>query len=144
MGKRDEDEERMASEAPAAAPTAATQKRKLIGLVVSDKRDKTITVEVRRVVKHPLYGKYLNRSTNYHAHDEKEEAKEGDRVEIEETRPLSKQKHWRLLRIVERAARLGPLELKEVEIPQAKRGAPAPAEAKAEKKAEPEAPPKAP
>jgi small subunit ribosomal protein S17 len=133
---RDEDEKRMASEAPAAAPKAATQKRKLIGLVISDKRNKTITVEVRRVVKHPLYGKYLNRSTNYHAHDETEEAQEGDRVEIEEARPISKQKRWRLVRIVERAARLGPLDLKEVEIPQAKRSAPAEAKAKAE----PEAP----
>jgi small subunit ribosomal protein S17 len=137
---RDEDEKRMASEAPAAVQKGAPRKKKQIGLVISDKRNKTITVEVRRVVKHPLYGKYLNRSTNYHAHDETEEAQEGDRVEIEEARPISKQKRWRLVRIVERAARLGPLDLKEVEIPQAKRSASAPTEAKAKAKAEPEAP----
>jgi small subunit ribosomal protein S17 len=113
----------MASEAPAAPVTGEPRKKTLIGLVISDKRDKTITVEVWRVVKHPLYGKYLNRSTNYHVHDEKEEAKEGDRVEIEETRPISKQKRWRLVRILEKAARLGPLDLKEVEIPQGKQPA---------------------
>ena len=61
------------------------------GIVISDVRQKTITVEVRRLVKHARYGKYLFRSTNLHAHDEKDEAKKGDRVEISETRPLSKQ-----------------------------------------------------
>ena len=89
-------------------------KRVEVGIVSSDKRDKTITVEVKRLVKHPRYGKYLNRSTLYHAHDEKNEAKMGDRVEIIETRPLSKQKRWRLVQILERSAMLGTLDIKEV------------------------------
>lgn len=99
-----------------AAPPKSGPRRMQVGIVRSDKRDKTITVEVRRVVKHAKYGKYLNRSTNYHAHDERNEAKTGDRVEISETRPLSKQKRWRLVRVVDRAAELGALDLKEVEI----------------------------
>ncbi len=90
------------------------------GIVRSDKRDKTITVELRRLVKHAKYGKYLVRSTLVHAHDEKDEARTGDRVEIQQTRPLSKQKRWRLVRIVERAADLGALDIKEVEIQPAK------------------------
>src|ERR1700761_1814173 len=77
------------------------------GIVISDVREKTITVEIKRLVKPPRYGKYIFRSTNLHAHDEKNEAKKGDRVEITETRPLSKQKRWRLVKIVERAASLG-------------------------------------
>ena len=72
------------------------------GVVVSDKRDKTITVEVRRLIKHRQYGKYIYRSTKYHAHDEKNDAGMGDKVEIRETRPQSKQKRWSLVRIVER------------------------------------------
>src|SRR5579862_7815 len=81
-----------------------------IGIVTSDVRKKTITVEIRRLVKHPRYGKYIFRSTKLHAHDENNEAKKGDRVEVIETRPLSKQKRWRLVRVVERAAVLGQLE----------------------------------
>jgi small subunit ribosomal protein S17 len=93
-------------------------------LVVSDKRDKTITVEVRRVVKHARYGKYLNRSTLYHAHDEKEEAKTGDRVEIQACRPISKQKRWSLVRILEKATTVD-VQVKDVEIaaPERKPGA---------------------
>lgn len=85
------------------------------GIVISDVRNKTITVSVSHLIKHPRYGKYLNRSTNLHAHDEKNEAKKGDRVEIVETRPLSKQKRWRLVKIVERAVELGALDIKEVD-----------------------------
>ena len=68
-----------------------------LGTVISDKRKKTITVEVRRLFKHAQYGKYLYRSTHLHAHDEKNEAKSGDVVRIQETRPLSKQKRWTLV-----------------------------------------------
>ena len=79
------------------------ERKRVVGIVVSDKCEKTITVRVSRLVKHPRYGKYLSRSTQYMAHDEKNEAREGDRVEIMETRPLSKLKRWRLLSVVERA-----------------------------------------
>jgi small subunit ribosomal protein S17 len=77
--------------------------RRVQGVVASDKGDKTIKVVVNYQMKHPKYGKYLKRRTVLHAHDEKNEAKEGDTVEIAECRPLSKTKHHRLLRIVERA-----------------------------------------
>ena len=69
-------------------------KRILIGTVVSDKTDKTVTVLVERKVKHPLYGKIIRRSKKYHAHDEGNEYKPGDVVRIEETRPISKTKTW--------------------------------------------------
>ncbi len=69
-------------------------KRILIGTVVSDKTDKTVTVLVERKVKHPLYGKIIRRSKKYHAHDETNEYKPGDVVRIEETRPISKTKTW--------------------------------------------------
>ena len=72
-------------------------KRILIGTVVSDKTDKTVTVKVERKVKHPLYGKIIRRSKKYHAHDEANEYKPGDTVRIEETRPISKTKTWRVL-----------------------------------------------
>ena len=77
--------------------------RTVTGRVVSDKMDKTITVLVERRVKHPMYGKYLTRSSKLHAHDEKNECKIGDVVTVYETRPLSKTKTWSLLRIEERA-----------------------------------------
>lgn len=77
--------------------------RTVTGRVVSDKMDKTITVLVERRVKHPMYGKYLTRSSKLHAHDEKNECKIGDVVTVCETRPLSKTKTWALLRIEERA-----------------------------------------
>src|ERR1700752_3953603 len=80
-----------------------TQLRTITGVVASDKGNKTIKVVVNYQTKHPKYGKYLKRRTVLHAHDEKNEAKEGDRVEIAECRPLSKTKHHRLLRIVQRA-----------------------------------------
>jgi len=72
-------------------------KRILIGTVTSDKTDKTVTVKVERKVRHPLYGKIIRRSKNYHAHDEANEYQVGDQVRIEETRPISKTKSWRVL-----------------------------------------------
>lgn len=73
------------------------------GKVVSDKMEKSITVMVERSVAHPLYGKYVRRSTKLHAHDEANDARIGDTVTIQETRPLSKTKSWKLVEIVERA-----------------------------------------
>jgi small subunit ribosomal protein S17 len=72
-------------------------KRVLTGIVVSDKTDKTVVVNVERRVKHPLYGKIIRRSKKYHAHDEGNEYHEGETVRIEETRPISKLKTWRVL-----------------------------------------------
>jgi small subunit ribosomal protein S17 len=77
--------------------------RTIEGVVASDKGDKTIKVVVNYQTKHPKYGKFLKRRSTLHAHDEKNEAKEGDTVEIAECRPLSKTKHHRLLRIVKKA-----------------------------------------
>jgi small subunit ribosomal protein S17 len=74
--------------------------RTLSGRVVSDKMDKTVTVLVERKVKHPLIGKVIRRSNKFHAHDEANECKEGDLVVIEETRPLSKSKTWKVSKIV--------------------------------------------
>lgn len=74
-----------------------------IGVVTSDKMDKTITVAVERKVKHPIYGKFVKKTTKFHAHDEKQECGVGDVVKIMETRPLSKTKRWRLVEIVEKA-----------------------------------------
>ncbi len=73
------------------------------GIVRSDKMDKTVTVAVERKVKHPIYGKFVKKTTKFHAHDEKNEAKPGDVVKIMETRPLSKTKRWRLVEIIEKA-----------------------------------------
>ena len=75
----------------------------LRGTVVSDKMDKTIVVEITTTHSHPLYGRQVNYSTKFKAHDENNEAKIGDVVEVMETRPLSKDKHFRLVRIVEKA-----------------------------------------
>ena len=80
--------------------------RTVTGRVVSDKMDKTITVLVERQVKHPLYGKYVRRSTKLHAHDENNECRIGDLVTIRETRPLAKTKSWALVQIDERAAQV--------------------------------------
>jgi small subunit ribosomal protein S17 len=73
------------------------------GVVSSDKMDKTITVAVERKVKHPIYGKFVKKTTKFHAHDENNEARPGDVVKIMETRPLSKLKRWRLVEIVDKA-----------------------------------------
>jgi len=89
-----------------AAPAAPTRKPLIateIGRVVSDKMNKTVTVLVERRVKHALYGKVVTKSAKYHAHDESNECKEGDLVEIEATRKLSKTKAWRVAKVLEKA-----------------------------------------
>ena len=73
------------------------------GVVTSNKMDKSITVAVKWKEKHPIYGKFVNKTKKYHAHDEKNECNIGDTVKIMETRPLSKTKRWRLVQIIERA-----------------------------------------
>lgn len=78
-------------------------RRVLTGRVVSDKMDKTVTVLVERKVKHPIYGKVITRSAKYHAHVEADQAAQGDLVEIEECRPISKTKTWRVSKVVEKA-----------------------------------------
>jgi small subunit ribosomal protein S17 len=86
------------------ATTAARGKRRTaVGVVTSDKMIKTRRVEIPRLVKHRRYGKYIRRRTICHVHDEKNESRQGDTVEIMETRPLSKTKHWRLIRVVSKA-----------------------------------------
>lgn len=77
--------------------------RSKVGRVVSDKMDKTVTVMIERKVRHPLYGKYIRRSTKLHVHDADNACKMGDTVEIKECRPMSKNKSWTLVRVVERA-----------------------------------------
>jgi len=77
--------------------------RQLTGRVVSDKMDRTVTVLIERRVTHPLYGKIVTRSKKYHAHDETNECKEGDLVMIEECRPISRTKNWRVAKLVEKA-----------------------------------------
>ena len=77
-------------------------RKERIGIVVSNKMDKTIVVAVERKEKHPLYGKFLKKTTKFVAHDEKSECSEGDVVRIMETRPLSKTKRWRLVAIIEK------------------------------------------
>jgi small subunit ribosomal protein S17 len=77
--------------------------RTQLGRVVSDKGDKSIVVAIERKVKHPIYGKYITRTTKLHAHDENNECGLGDTVEIRECRPLSKTKSWTLVRVVEKA-----------------------------------------
>ena len=78
-------------------------KRTLIGRVVSDKMDKTVTVLVERRVKHPMYDKIIVRSSKYHAHNEGNEAKSGDLVEIQECRPVAKTKAWQVTKLLEKA-----------------------------------------
>ncbi len=80
-----------------------TRRKVRVGVVVSDKMDKTITVLVTRRMKHPKYGKFITRHKKYMAHDERNEAHVGDTVRIMETRPLSRHKRWRLVEIIERA-----------------------------------------
>ena len=74
-----------------------------VGMVVSDKMDKTVVVEIRTRVRHPLYGKIMNRTTKLKAHDENNECGVGDRVLVMETRPLSREKRWRVVEIIEKA-----------------------------------------
>jgi small subunit ribosomal protein S17 len=84
------------------------QRKRLVGTVVSTKMDKTITVLVERTYKHPKYGKFVRRDKRYHAHDENNEAKVGDRVELMECRPLSRLKHFRLVAITQHGVHLEP------------------------------------
>jgi small subunit ribosomal protein S17 len=83
--------------------TTVAVSRSKVGRVVSDKAEKTVTVMLERQVKHPLYGKYIKRSTKVHAHDEDNSCTEGDLVRISECRPISKLKSWRVIEILERA-----------------------------------------
>ena len=78
-------------------------RKERIGVVVSNKMDKSIVVEIERREKHPIYGKFIKKTSRFMAHDEKEECNIGDTVRIMETRPLSKRKRWRLVEIIERA-----------------------------------------
>ena len=91
----------MAENTNTAAETRNLRKTR-IGVVTSNKMTKTITVEVERKVKHPIYGKFVKKTTKFHAHDEKNEASVGDVVRIMETRPLSKTKRWSLVEVVEK------------------------------------------
>ena len=81
------------------------RRRKVVGMVTGDKMQKTIVVEVTRLIRHAKYGKYIKRSTVYKVHDENKEARVGDKVEIIETRPLSKTKTTKLVRVIEKANR---------------------------------------
>src|SRR3982751_5419413 len=90
--------------APVAEEQARTHRKERTGEVVSDKMDKTIIVRVERRFRHPKFKKVVTQYKKFYAHDEKEEAKVGDRVRIEETRPLSKSKSWRLVEVVEKGA----------------------------------------
>jgi len=85
-----------------AKETVVKGKRTVIGHVVSDKADKTVSVRVERLVKHPVYGKYIRRTTKVLAHDESNECKSGDRVTISECRPVSKNKAWQVVNVIER------------------------------------------
>ncbi|WP_376689889.1 30S ribosomal protein S17 [Wenzhouxiangella sp. EGI_FJ10409] len=79
------------------------KQRSVVGRVVSNRMDKTVTVRLERLVKHPLYGKYVRRSSKVHAHDADNSCNEGDTVRIEQTRPISKTKAWQVIEVVERA-----------------------------------------
>ena len=83
--------------------TEQKDQRKIVGRVVSDKMDKTVSVAIERLVKHPVVGKYIRRTSKFMAHDENNECKTGDRVAISECRPIAKNKSWRVVDIVERA-----------------------------------------
>jgi len=84
-------------------PAEQKAKRTLTGRVSSNKMSKSVTVVIERLVRHPVYGKYVRRSTKLHAHDEHNECHEGDKVLIEQCRPLAKTKAWRLVKVLERA-----------------------------------------
>ena len=86
------------------------RRRTVQGRVASAKMEKTIVVKVERLTKHPLYGKYVRQFTSYYAHDAEGQAKEGDTVELVSTRPMSKLKRWRLIRIVHAAPDLGGVD----------------------------------
>lgn len=89
-----------------AAPVVVSERgnaKRVVGLVVSDKMSKTRVVEVTEHYKHGMYGKYIKRTQKFHVHDEKDDSKTGDTVQIVETRPLSKTKRWRLMQVLKRA-----------------------------------------
>ena len=92
----------MAETTKSSSPERATRKTR-VGLVVSDKMNKTVVVAIERRMAHPVYGKMMTRTTRLKAHDEENQAKAGDTVRIMETRPMSKDKRWRLVEIVSRA-----------------------------------------
>jgi small subunit ribosomal protein S17 len=89
---------------PGAEPAAAGNRRTVTGKVVSNRMNKTIAVEIERLVRHPRYGKFIRRTTKLLAHDENNESRQGDTVTIAECRPLSRRKSWRLVSVVERAS----------------------------------------
>jgi small subunit ribosomal protein S17 len=93
-----------------AAEAARGQRKTLEGVVVSDKMDKTRVVRVSRTVRHPFYLKVQTKSSKFHVHDEANQSREGDLIEIASTRPLSKLKRWRLVRIVKAAPRIGEVK----------------------------------
>ena len=95
------------AEAPAQQQEGRGRRRVEVGVVTGDKMNKTRRVEIPRLVKHPRYGKYIRRRTICYAHDEHNESHAGDTVEIMETRPLSKMKRWRLVRVVTKAPQAG-------------------------------------
>ena len=82
----------------------AKQQRRIVGRVVSDKMDKTVSVAIERLIKHPVYGKYIRRTSKVLAHDAGNECRPGDRVAISECRPISKNKSWTVVDVVERAS----------------------------------------
>jgi small subunit ribosomal protein S17 len=94
--------ETQATEAPASDGRDKARKRRMVGVITSDKMNKTRVVLVERRVSHGKYGKYMTKRTKFKAHDEKNEYKTGDRVEIVESRPLSRDKRWRVERLIER------------------------------------------
>lgn len=83
--------------------SARSHRKERTGIVVSDKMNKTIVVGIQRQIRHPIYGKFIKKTSRLFAHDEQEQAREGDTVRITEVRPLSKKKRWRLLEIVKHA-----------------------------------------
>jgi small subunit ribosomal protein S17 len=88
---------------PVKDPEGTKTQRTVVGRVVSDKMNKSVSVSIERVIKHPVYGKYVRRTSKVMAHDETNECKTGDRVAIRECRPISKNKAWRVVDIIERA-----------------------------------------
>jgi small subunit ribosomal protein S17 len=85
------------------SPETKITQRTVVGRVVSDKMDKSVSVSIERVIKHPVYGKYVRRTSKVMAHDETNECKTGDRVAIRECRPISKNKAWKVVDVIERA-----------------------------------------
>ena len=96
----------MTNEGAQAAETASTTKRTLQGVVTSNAGDKSATIMIERKIKHPVYGKYVKRSSKIRLHDEANECNKGDTILIEECRPMSKTKSWKLVKVVEKAAEL--------------------------------------